>query len=89
MNEKGQIVEYQLTKSTRLSEARHLLERIRDRLSRPLTLIIADNCCLIAKTLKKIFGEQLSVKLDLFRLQNEPESEARARGQHRHVDRGM
>ena len=66
MNGKGQIVEYKLTGSTKLSEIKDVLVKIKDRLSVPLTLMIVDNCCAVKNILRGIFGEQLQVKLDLF-----------------------
>ena len=66
MNGKGQILEYMLTKSTKLDAVGHLLRGIISRTQQPLPLIMVDNCCQCTLILKRIFGDQFEVKLDLF-----------------------
>lgn len=66
MNGKGQVLEFKLTKSTKLDEVGDLLRRINSRMQHPLQLIMVDNCCQSALILKRFFGNQLQVKLDLF-----------------------
>ena len=71
MNEVGQVIAWQLTKSMSLDEVELLLKNLANRLgmhhgsSSELPIYI-DNCCLLRDKLTGIMGSHISVKLDLF-----------------------
>ena len=69
LNQKGQVVSWQLTNSTSLDEVAHILSDLKDRVNVPensqLTIYV-DNCCHVRKKLQHIFGMDTVVKLDIF-----------------------
>ena len=65
MNEKGHVVTWQLTKGTSFSEIETLLSDLKER-SPILKTIYIDDCCKLRQKLTSVFGEGISVKLDLF-----------------------
>ena len=69
LNKVGQVIAWQFTKSTSLDEVRSLLlmlkERITDIEKQNFTIYV-DNCCQCAAKLKGIFGDDITVKLDIF-----------------------
>lgn len=67
MNEVGQIIAWQLTRSTSLDEVELLLANLATRLRKESVLpIYVDNCCLLREKLAGIMGSNIVVKLDLF-----------------------
>ena len=69
MNEIGQVLSWKLTSSRKFDavekELVSLNERFKSHSDRP-DLIIVDNCCSWRKKLQKVFGSDITVKLDLF-----------------------
>jgi hypothetical protein len=69
MNNKGQIISWQLTKTTSLEETLPVLKVLSERLvknqARP-KIICVDNCCAVRKKLQDIFGRDTFICLDLF-----------------------
>lgn len=69
MNEKGQIVTWQLTQTQGFENIRRLLQQLFMRLSSQGKIVkefYIDNCCHWRKKLQEVFGANLAVKLDLF-----------------------
>jgi len=66
LNDRGQVVTWQLTKSTSISESETLLKNICERSKASLKTIYIDNCCNLRNKIKAIFGADVEVKLDLF-----------------------
>ena len=72
MNDKSDILGWQLTKSTSINNVQQLLEGLNHGLvkfqesSCPFNGIIVDNCCTLKNKIKDIFGPNVLVKLDLF-----------------------
>jgi len=69
MNEVGQVIAWQLTKSTSIDEVHNLLQNVAGRLcleSSTLFPIYVDNCCLLRQKLLHSIGPNIVVKLDLF-----------------------
>jgi hypothetical protein len=69
INEKGQVVAWQLTKGTSLTRVEDLLKDLKKRLDKQnvtLDAIYVDNCCHVRKKISEIFGDSIPVKLDLF-----------------------
>lgn len=69
INELGQVICWQLTKSTSIDEVSSLLKKMKDRLSPDSLkdmLIFVDNCCSLKGKLTHLFGPDISIKLDLF-----------------------
>lgn len=69
MNEAGQVLTWQLTCSTSLDEAQPVLDSLSMRFRNQgvtVPLVLVDNCCNVRNKIKKIFGEQTRVGLDLF-----------------------
>ena len=72
MNDKSDILGWQLTKGTSINDAQQLLEGLNHCLvkfkerSYPFNGIIVDNCCTLKNKIKDIFGPNVLVKLDLF-----------------------
>lgn len=67
--ELGQVICWQLTKSTSIDEVSSLLKKMKDRLSPDSLkdmLIFVDNCCSLKGKLAHLFGPDISIKLDLF-----------------------
>ena len=69
MNGHGQIVTWKLTKNLSFGNIEGQLVSIRDRLmlqGKNITEFYIDNCCTWRNKLRNVFGECLSVKLDMF-----------------------
>ena len=67
MNQEGLVLGWQFTKSTGMDEVKRLFHGIIERITDFQNLIIiADNCCSIKGKLTDLFGENVSVKLDIF-----------------------
>lgn len=67
MNEKSEILGWQLTKGTSLDKVKGLLQGLKLRLAESsLEGCVVDNCCTVRKKLQGIFGESINVKLDIF-----------------------
>lgn len=69
LNEKGQVVAWQLTKGTSFNHVEDLLKDLKKRLDNQnvtLNAIYVDNCCHVRKKITEIFGTNIPVKLDLF-----------------------
>ena len=69
LNEKGQVVAWQLTKGTSFDHVKTLLNGLKARLDKQGVLVEAifvDNCCQVRKKVEKVFGQEVPVKLDLF-----------------------
>jgi hypothetical protein len=68
LNEKGQVLSWQLTTSTSLDEVEQLLCNLKCRhenAGKPISYICIDNCCQVREKLTKIFGK-VTIILDLF-----------------------
>jgi len=66
LNGNGQVVNWQLTKSTSVSESESLLKSLCRRANLSLKTIYIDNCCKLRNKISAIFGPDVEVKLDLF-----------------------
>ena len=69
LNEKGQVVAWQLTKGTAFDHVENLLKGLKERLDKQgavVKAIFVDNCCQFRKKIEKVFGSEVPVKLDLF-----------------------
>ena len=69
LNERGQVLTWQFTKSEVTSEVSHLLEGLRCRLrmqNAAVQQVILDDCCKWHPFLQSMFGMQVQVKLDIF-----------------------
>lgn len=65
----GQVVTWQLTKSTSLDEVSKSLALLKNRMEIPndkALLVLTDNCCNDKRKVMDIFGNNVVVKLDLF-----------------------
>ena len=65
LNEKNEVIEWRLTRSTTFSKVRELLESVKEREGVNLQSIVVDNCCHARKQYQEIMGD-VPVKLDLF-----------------------
>ena len=65
MNEHGQIITWQLTKGTSFVEIDDLLENLKSR-SQTIQIVYIDDCCKRRRKIHSVFGQDVSVKLDLF-----------------------
>ena len=69
LNGLGQVLTWQFISSTSLNEVEPILEALCVRLKRNniiLQQVLVDNCCHVRNKIKRIFGEQANVSLDLF-----------------------
>lgn len=70
LNEKGQILKWQFTKTTKSEEVQEIFQELALRLKQQgknIDAIYIDNCCQLREKLKEFFDDDsLSVKLDLF-----------------------
>ena len=66
MNEIGQVIAWQLAKSTSIDEVELLLNRLTARLTTASLPVYIDNCCQLREKLTNIMGTNVLVKLDLF-----------------------
>ena len=69
LNEKGEVVAWQLTNSTSFDEIAPVLVALRDRISdnsQQHITIFVDNCCHVRGKLEGIFSSKTAVKLDVF-----------------------
>lgn len=65
LNEIGQVVAWQLTSSTSIDEVAFMLSELKSRIHQPVTVFV-DNCCQQRSKLTQIFGEDITVSLDIF-----------------------
>ena len=68
LNEKGQVVAWQLTKGTSFNQVETLLKGLKSRLDKQgvvLKAVYVDNCCQVRQKVQNVFGN-VPVKLDLF-----------------------
>lgn len=69
MNNKGQVVTWQLTKGTSFGQIEHLLSELSHRAlqqSQNIKTIYIDECCKLRNKVQSVFGTDVSVKLDIF-----------------------
>ena len=66
MNKIGQVIAWQLAKSTSIDEVELLLNRLTARLTTASLPVYIDNCCQLREKLTNIMGTNVLVKLDLF-----------------------
>ena len=66
LNDKGQVLTWQLTKGSSIAEVAMLLQSLDKRPSDKLKTVYVDDCCKLQNKIKNIFGPHVSVKLDLF-----------------------
>ncbi len=69
INDKGEVLYWQLTKGTAFSTVQDGLKSLNDRIighKKLVEIILIDNCCTWRKKLVEMFGEQTQIKLDLF-----------------------
>ena len=69
MNEVGQVIAWQLTKTTSMDEVELLLANVANRFQKQSSSelpVFVDNCCLLRDKLTAIMGSRILVKLDLF-----------------------
>ena len=69
MNEVGQVLAWQFTRSTSIDEVTNLLKNLQCRLKNKWVTpgkVYVDNCCQLEQKVKAIFGQDTLVKLDLF-----------------------
>ena len=66
LNDKGQVLTWQLTKGTSFAEVAMLLQSLVERPSDKLKTVYVHDCCKLQNKIKNIFGPHVSVKLDLF-----------------------
>ena len=66
LNDKGQVLTWQLTKGTSFGEVTVLLQSLAERPSDQLKTVYVDDCCKLRNKIKNVFGPHISVKLDLF-----------------------
>ena len=65
LNDIGQVVTWQFTASTSFSEVETLLADLNVRTDHPVTVFV-DNCCQQRQKLREIFGDEITVYLDIF-----------------------
>ena len=65
LNDVGQIVMWQFTKTTGFDEVTPMLTTLVMRINQPIKIYV-DNCCQQRAKLKQIFGQETIVNLDLF-----------------------
>ena len=69
MNNEGEILTWQLTRTTSLDETLAMLTVLSERLVKNQAspkIICVDNCCIVRKKLQDIFGNDTFISLDLF-----------------------
>ena len=69
MNGNGQIVTWQLTSGTSLDQVQSVLRCVSERSKKQqqaIKYIYVDDCCKVRMKLKRIFGDKVEVKLDIF-----------------------
>ena len=66
LNGKGQVLTWQLTKGTSLDITKMLLQDLVERSHEQIKTIYVDDCCKLRNKIKEIFGQNVTVKLDLF-----------------------
>lgn len=69
LNEKGQVLTWQLSESQSFRSIEHLMKNLFNRLKsqeKNINEFYVDNCCQWRHMLQSIFGEHLQVKLDIF-----------------------
>lgn len=83
LNEKGQVITWQLTKGTSFEMVRSSLINVnlRSNNGQAIERFYIDNCCMCTKSLREVFGENLEVKLDLFHaVQNNKKNNKKRKG---------
>ena len=66
LNADGKVITWQLTKGTTFDEVTVLLQNLASRSNGNLKNIYVDDCCKLRKKIENVFGNNVSVKLDLF-----------------------
>ena len=69
LNDIGQVIAWQLTKTTSIDECRELLCALKNRqnlFEAGVGEVYTDNCCTIKAKLKSIFGPNVRIHLDIF-----------------------
>ena len=69
LNNIGQVIAWQLTQTTSISETGDLLSSLVERLHNKeaqFTAVYVDNCCTVRYKLQEHFGPEVSIKLDIF-----------------------
>ena len=67
LNNKGWVLTWQLTKGTAFVEVEWLLQSLTERSMDQLRTVYVDDCCKLRNKIKGVLGQNVSVKLDLFR----------------------
>ena len=65
LNEVGQVVTWQLTSSTSIDEVSSMLLELKCQILHPITVYV-DNCCQLRPKLIELFGQDVTVSLDIF-----------------------
>ena len=68
LNNIGQVIAWQFTRTTSIDECEGLLSALKDRCTRlghPINVVFVDNCCQSRNKLQLIFGEGVCVRLDI------------------------
>ena len=66
LNHIGQVIPWQFTQSTSTDETKDLLLRLVQRLHNQETTVFVDNCCTVRNKLQELFGQNTSIKLNIF-----------------------
>ena len=67
LNENGHVLTWQFTKGTSFAYIQQLLENLKHRTTgSQIQTVYIDDCCKLKKKIKRIFGSDVAVKLDLF-----------------------
>lgn len=66
LNNIGQVIAWQFTKTTSIDECTDLLAALQQRLQSNVGEVYVDNCCSIRQKIQGIFGKNVQVRLDLF-----------------------
>jgi len=66
LNGEGKVLSWQFTKGTSFLEITNLLQDIAKRAQGQLKIIYVDDCCKLRNKIREIFGDNITVKLDLF-----------------------
>ena len=77
LNEDGDVVAWQFTKTTSLEEVKPLLLKLKKRIQNESLVINTDNCCQVRQQIQDIFGQGVVVKLDLFHAVQRVEASSR------------
>lgn len=66
LNEKGQVLTWQLTNGTSFANIKTLLQDLAERAQHPIKTVYVDEFCKLRGKITTVFGPNVSVKLDLF-----------------------